>query len=99
VRGVEIVEQFKTGLQNMAQLPAGFPDVYTAEQFKALPMPVQLMIGDHEVIYERKPSAVVEAARKVLPAVVVAWIENGGHAVTIDQADAANEQLLRFHCD
>lgn len=98
VRGMEIVEQFKIGLQNMAQLPAGFPGVYTPEEFQTLKMPVQLIIGDHEVVYNRSPRRVVEMAHNLLPGIQIDMINDGGHAVCIDQAEATNAALLRFLC-
>ncbi len=98
VRGIPIVEQFKTGLQTMAPLPAGYPSVFTAEEFQTLTMPVQLVIGDHEVVYSKSPRKVMEIAQRLVPQLQVACIANGGHAVTLDQVEATNEQLSQFHC-
>ncbi len=98
VRGMPIVEQFKTGLKTMAPLPAGYPAVFTKEEFQRLTMPVQLIIGDHEVIYAKPPRKVIEIAKQQVPQLQVACIPNGGHAVTLDQAEATNEQLKAFHC-
>jgi pimeloyl-ACP methyl ester carboxylesterase len=96
VRGLEIVEQFKTGLQNMAQVPAGYPKVLDTAEFQRLSMPVQFIIGDHEVIYTKRPTAVVERARQLIPHLQAALIPNGGHAVTLDQAAETNRQLQAF---
>jgi pimeloyl-ACP methyl ester carboxylesterase len=96
-RGLEIVEQFRLGLQTMAQLPAGFPTVFSNEALQALSMPVQFIIGDHEVIYARPPAKVVQLAKEKIPHIQIAWIPDGGHAVTLDQAAATNVQLARFH--
>lgn len=99
VRGMEIVEQFKTGMKHMAFLPAGYPSVFTAQELGCLELPVQLLIGDHEVVYQKPPHKVIEAAKSVLPQLETALIPNGGHAVTIDQAEKTNALLLNFHCN
>jgi pimeloyl-ACP methyl ester carboxylesterase len=96
VRGLEIVEQFKTGMQNMAQIPAGFPKVLDAAAFSQLSMPVQFIIGDHEVIYTKRPAAVVERARQLIPHLQAVLIPNGGHAVTLDQTAETNRHLAAF---
>jgi pimeloyl-ACP methyl ester carboxylesterase len=96
VRGLAIVEQFKTGMQNMAQIPAGFPKVLGAAAFSQLRMPVQFIIGDHEVIYTKRPAAVVKRARQLIPHLQAALIPNGGHAVTLDQTAETNRQLQAF---
>jgi pimeloyl-ACP methyl ester carboxylesterase len=98
VRGLPIIEQFKTGLKTMAPLPAGYPGVFTEAEFQNLTMPVQLIIGDHEVIYAKPPDKVIEIAKRLVPHIQVACIPNGGHAVTLDQAEATNQQLRSFHC-
>ncbi|MFN2197933.1 MAG: alpha/beta fold hydrolase, partial [Anaerolineales bacterium] len=97
VRGLEIVEQFRIGMKDIAQIPAGFPTVFTPEEFQSLEMPVQLIIGDHEVIYNKKPNRVVEIARQLVPHLQVTIVPNGGHAVIIDQPQATNAALIDFH--
>ena len=99
VRGIPIVEQFKIGLQTMAPIPAGYPTVFKKEELQALTLPVQLIIGDHEVVYSKPPRKVIEIAQRLVPHIQVACIANGGHAVTLDQAEATNEQLRSFHCN
>jgi pimeloyl-ACP methyl ester carboxylesterase len=99
VRGLEIVEQFKTGLQNMAQIPAGYPKVLKPAEFGRLSMPVQLIIGDHEVIYTKRPSAVINHAQQLVSHLQAALISNGGHAVTLDQAAETNRHLRSFLCN
>ena len=96
VRGLEIVEQFKTGMQNMAQVPAGLPKVLDPAEFARLEMPVQLIIGDHEVIYTKRPATVIDRARQLIPHLQAALIPNGGHAVTLDQAAETNQHLQTF---
>jgi pimeloyl-ACP methyl ester carboxylesterase len=97
VHGLPIVEQFKIGMKNMAQIPAGFPTVFTQDEFKALTIPVQLIIGDHEVIYTKPPASVIETARNLIPHLQVASISGGGHAVTLDQPALVNAALVSFH--
>jgi pimeloyl-ACP methyl ester carboxylesterase len=98
VRGLPIVEQFKIGLQTMAQLPVGQPTLFTAEDFRKLSMPVDLIIGDHEVVYSKPISKVIEIARQMIQNLQVVQIANGGHAVTLDQPEATNRELIRFNC-
>ena len=96
VRGLEIVEQFKTGMQNMVQVPAGFPKVLEPAEFGRLNMPVQFIIGDHEVIYTKRPSTVIKRALELIPHLQAVLIPGGGHSVTLDRTAEANQHLQDF---
>jgi pimeloyl-ACP methyl ester carboxylesterase len=96
VVGLELVEQFKTGIKNMAPTPAGFPDVFDAQEFARLTMPVLLLIGEHEVIYKWKAQRVIEEAQRLVPGIQTGLVPGGGHMVTLDQAEATNHALLEF---
>jgi pimeloyl-ACP methyl ester carboxylesterase len=96
VEGLEIVEQFKVGMKNMAPVPAGMPGVFTSEEFARLRLSVLLLLGEREVIYSKRPQQVLDEGRRLLPGVQTVLVPNGGHAVTLDQADKTNRALCDF---
>ncbi len=96
VEGLEVVEQFKVGMKNMAPVPAGMPGVFTPEEFIGMSQPVLLLVGEREVIYSKPPKYVLAEGRRLLPGLETVLIPNGGHAVTLDQAEATNRALCDF---
>jgi len=93
---MEVIDQFRIGIQNLAFIPTGLPNVFKPYEFKHLNMPVLVMIGDHEVIYSRPPEKVLARAAALIPHVRTVLIENGGHACPLDQTDETNQQLAAF---
>jgi pimeloyl-ACP methyl ester carboxylesterase len=93
---MKVIDQFRIGIQNLAFRPTGVPNVFKPEEFKQLSMPVQVMIGDHEVIYAQSPEKVLERAAQLIPNVRTVLIENAGHACPLDQPDETNQQLAAF---
>ncbi len=96
VEGLEIIEQFKIGMKNLAPVPSGMPGVFSAGEFACLDMPVLLLIGEREVVYRKRAEQVLVEARKAIPQLQTALIPNGGHAVTLDQTEATNRALAAF---
>lgn len=96
VEGLEIVEQFKVGMKNYAPVPAAMPGVFSPDEFASLDVPVLLILGECEVIYGKSPERVLNEAKRLLPGLNTVVIPNGGHAVTLDQAEATNQALCDF---
>lgn len=96
VEGLDIVEQFKVGMKNFSPIPAAMPGVFSADEFARLDIPVLLIIGEHEVVYSKSPEKVLNEARRLLPGIKTVLIPNGGHAVTLDHAEATNQVLCEF---
>jgi pimeloyl-ACP methyl ester carboxylesterase len=96
VEGLEIVEQFKVGMKNMAPVPAGMPGVFTSDEFARLNLPVLLLLGEREVIYSKSPKNVLAEGMRLLPGLQTILIPNGGHALTLDQVEATNQALCDF---
>ena len=88
------VEQFFMAVRyfNLTHLKP--PTVYRDEELRRLSMPVLLLIGEHEVIYQA--SQVIERARRLLPQVETGLIAGGGHAFPAEQPAATNARLLKF---
>ena len=95
-RKMEVIDQFRIGIQNIAFIPNGLPNVFRSEELKRLTMPVLVMIGDREVIYTQRPEKVLARATMHIPNVRSMLIENGGHACPLDQPDEINQQLAAF---
>jgi pimeloyl-ACP methyl ester carboxylesterase len=88
------VEQFLMAVRyfNLTHLKP--PTVYSDEELRCLRMPVLLLIGEHEVIYQA--DQVLERARRLLPQVETGRIAGGGHAFPAELPAATNARLLKF---
>lgn len=94
-RDEPVVEQFVLGMKYGKQLfQPGFPSVFTDEQLGSLKMPVLLLVGEKEVIYD--PQAALQRARATIPQIEAEILPGGGHAFPMDQPERTNERLLKF---
>ncbi|MBQ0787741.1 MAG: alpha/beta hydrolase, partial [Oceanihabitans sp.] len=59
---------------------------------KSLQMPVLVLIGDDDMINERRTIAIA----KMLPKGKGEIIQNAGHFLSIDQAEIVNAKMLDF---
>lgn len=68
--------------------------VFREEEWSQLRMPILLLIGDHEIMYE--PVKAIQQAKHWFPKVQAELIKDAGHFLLADQAQQVNEKVLAF---
>ncbi len=71
-----------------------FRPVFSDDEFASLKMPVLLLIGDREVLYDAKSA--VNRARQLIPHIEAEIIPNAGHMLSTDQPELVICRVLRF---
>jgi len=71
-----------------------FRPVFTDDEFSQLKMPVLLLIGDKEILYDARSA--VNHARQLIPHIEAEIISNAGHMLNTDQPEIVNERVLKF---
>ena len=71
-----------------------FPDVYTDDELRSIHVPVRLVYGDGEVIYNTRKAA--DRARRLMPQVEVEFIQNASHFLPMDQPGKVAASILSF---
>jgi pimeloyl-ACP methyl ester carboxylesterase len=70
------------------------PRTFTALEFRLLTMPVLLLVGEQEYLYDG--SAAVERANRVLPNGRAELLPRCNHAIVSDQTEIVRDRLLEF---
>jgi pimeloyl-ACP methyl ester carboxylesterase len=71
-----------------------FRPVFNDDEFESLKMPVLLLIGDKEVLYDARSA--INRARQLIPHIEAEIISNAGHMLSTDQPEIVNEHILQF---
>jgi pimeloyl-ACP methyl ester carboxylesterase len=71
-----------------------FRPVFTNEELRDLEMPVFLIIGEREVLYEARLA--VDRAQQLIPHIETAIIPDAGHMLTTDQPDEVIKRVMMF---
>lgn len=93
-------EQFHAGvmwkdeLRNQKPRVDGFPYVFTDDELKSVKVPMLLLLGKHEVIYDSQMA--LHRASSLVPGMEVEMLENAGHVLTMEQPEYVNGRVLRF---
>lgn len=86
-------EQMILGIMNMRKVSFMRP-VFTEEEFKRMDMPILLMIGDHEIMYD--PRKALDNATRLIPGLQKELIPNANHMLNRDQVEMINARILQF---
>ena len=70
------------------------PTVYSEEELGPLKMPVLLLIGENEVIYNATKA--LARAKQLIPDLTGELVPNCGHDISFSQHEIVNRRLLRF---
>ena len=70
------------------------PRVFTDEEFQRLSMPILLLIGEQEFLYNSK--AAIERAKQILPKGEFELIAKCNHAIVSDQTDQVSTRIIGF---
>ena len=71
-----------------------FRPVFSDEEFKNLKMPLLLLVGDKEILYDAQFA--IDRARQLIPHIEAESIPNAGHMLSIDQPAVVIERIMRF---
>ena len=71
-----------------------FPTVFTDDELKQIDLPVLLLIGAKEKIYD--PRKAMERAQRCLPDLTAEIIPEAGHLLIMDQPEFINTRILKF---
>ena len=85
-----LYQRYKNGRMVLKVAPRRFKD----DELKKLTMPVLLLIGDKEVLYNSK--AAIDRAKRVLPDVDAELIRDCNHAVVSDQTEWVSDRVMGF---
>ena len=89
-----LIEQFMIGAMSFKpeELGMGLQSIFT-DDLRQINIPTLLLTGDQERVIN--PGKVLKRAR-LMPNIEAEVIENAGHLMPVDQADAVNARMLRF---
>jgi pimeloyl-ACP methyl ester carboxylesterase len=68
--------------------------VFDNQEFKKLEMPILLLIGESEILYESKSA--VERAWQLIPHIEADIVPNAGHMLTTDQPEEVTRRVMSF---
>ena len=88
-----VLEQMIIGIMNMRHVSFMRP-VFTDEELKRIAVPILLLIGDHEIMYE--PQKALERATRLIPKLQTELIPNASHMLNRDQPELVNKKILDF---
>jgi pimeloyl-ACP methyl ester carboxylesterase len=71
-----------------------FRPTFGDDEFASLKMPVLLLIGDREVLYDA--TSAIDRARQLIPHIEADIIPNAGHMLSTDQPEVVIDRMLRF---
>lgn len=71
-----------------------YPTVFTDDELRKLRLPVLLLVGDHEVIYD--PRLVVNRAKRLVPGIQAEIVTEAGHLLNMEQPEHVNQRVLEF---
>ncbi len=83
-------ENIKMSAETMRVMPT----VYSDEELGALKMPVLLLIGENEVIYNAERA--LARARQVIPDLTGELVPDCGHDISFSQHEIVDERMLTF---
>ncbi len=86
-------EQMIVGMMHLRKVSFMRP-VFADEEFKRMSVPVLLLIGDHEIMYE--PRKALGCAARLIPGLQAELIPDAGHILNSDQAEIVNARILQF---
>ncbi|MEJ8544539.1 alpha/beta fold hydrolase [Brevibacillus borstelensis] len=72
----------------------GFPYVFTDEELASICVPLLVMMGDEEVIYN--PREALERAKKLVPGIETHLVRGAGHVLSMEKANFVNETVEAF---
>ena len=89
----DLMQVFITGMTCARSMKVLRPSIQE-EEWNQLQIPILLLIGDHEIMYE--PAKAIRRAKQLIPHIQAELIENAGHFLLVDQVEQVNQRALKF---
>jgi pimeloyl-ACP methyl ester carboxylesterase len=89
----ELMQLFILGITGARSMHVFRPN-FQAEEWQQLQIPVLLLVGDHEILYEARKA--IRRAKQLFPHVQAELIRDAGHFLLTDQAQQVNRHILAF---
>ncbi|HZG88060.1 alpha/beta hydrolase [Paenibacillus sp.] len=90
-----LFEQFYRGLVGFGwKHKIVIPSVFSDEELSRVTMPVLLLVGDREVIYDYRKA--IAGAKRTVPHARACVVPGAGHALSIECADQVNGEIAAF---
>ncbi len=89
----ELMQVYILGMAG-ARSTSVFRPVIHEEEWKRLDMPILLLVGGHEILYE--PAKAIQQAKRRIPHVQAELIRDASHFLLSDQPGQVNEKVLAF---
>jgi len=92
----EWLKLFYSGMKHGAGKMQVFPAVFSDEQLASVKIPVMLLLGDHEIVYDI--NKVITRAGNLIPGITIQVISNANHFTALSQPGPSNEAMVNFLC-
>lgn len=76
------------------QRQAPFPSAFADAELRGLRLPVLLLVGEHEVIYD--PQKALARVRRLVPDVDAELVSGSGHLINMELPQFTSDRILRF---
>lgn len=90
----KLFQQFLIGYKHCRPVSPIVPIVFSDEELARLNVPVLLLIGEHEVIYDARIA--LENAKKKCKTIQAHSIPDSSHCLTVENAELVNRQIVDF---
>jgi len=91
-----VFEQMIIGMMNVRHLSFMRP-VFTDEELREITVPILLLVGDHEIMYE--PRKALDRAISLIPNIHAELIPDASHMLNKDQPELVIKEVLDFLLD
>ena len=88
-----LLELFITGIAGLRSTKVMRPSIQK-DEWGQLCLPVLLLIGDHEIMYE--PRQAIRGAKQLIPHIQAELVAGAGHFLLADQAERVNQRINKF---
>ncbi|KEO82338.1 alpha/beta fold hydrolase [Tumebacillus flagellatus] len=90
----KLFHQFSAGYRHCRPVSSIVPTVFRDEELARLDVPVLLLIGEHEVIYDARVA--LENAKKTCKTIQAHMIPDSSHCLTVENSKLVNKLMVDF---
>lgn len=94
VKQYQAAVMWQDARRNLKPNADGFPYVFTDDELQSVQVPILLLLGEHEVMYD--PQSALHRASALVPGIEAEIVKKAGHVVSMEQPEYVNQRVLRF---